>query len=77
MTFEQTMIEIGGRWESIDSAKGLGDPSRCLQQGQKDIRFLLAMIRAYERELDDLGEELAVLSPVLAKTPVKSSTYPT
>ena len=77
MTFEQTMIEIGGRWESVDSAKGLKDTTKFICQGQKDIRFLLAMIRAYERELDDLGEELADLSPVGAKTPVKSSTYPT
>lgn len=46
----ETMIDIAGRWESLDPLKDLNDTNRCIRQGQKDISFLLSMIEARDAE---------------------------
>lgn len=53
----ETMIDIAGRWESLDPLKGLNDTNRFIRQGQKDIQFLLNMIESHALEIDRLKEE--------------------
>jgi hypothetical protein len=54
----ETMIDIAGRWESLDPLKDLNDTNRFIRQGQKDIQFLLDMIEAKDAEIDGLTEDV-------------------
>jgi len=58
----ETMIDIAGRWESLDPLKGLNDTNRFIRQGQKDIQFLLDMIEAKDAEIDGLTEDVIGLT---------------
>lgn len=50
----ETLIDIVGRWESLDPLKGLNDTEKFIRQGQKDIQFLLNMIESHAQEIDRL-----------------------
>jgi len=54
----ETMIDIAGRWESLDPLKDLNDTTKFIRQGQKDIQFLLDMIEAKDAEIDGLTEDV-------------------
>jgi len=54
----ETMIDIAGRWESLDPLKDLNDTNTFIRQGQKDIQFLLDMIEAKDSEIDGLTEDV-------------------
>lgn len=57
----ETMIDIAGRWESLDPSKGLLDTNRFIRQGQKDISFLLSIIEHKDTEIDALTEDITDL----------------
>lgn len=52
-----TLIDMAGRWESLDPSKGLKDTEKFIRQGQKDIQFLLNMIEAHAAQIDQLTAE--------------------
>ena len=54
----ETMIDIAGRWESLDPLKDLNDTNRFIRQGQKDISFLLSMIEARVAEIEALTGDI-------------------
>ena len=54
----ETMIDIAGRWESLDPLKDLNDTNTFIRQGQKDIQFLLDMIESKDSEIDGLTEDV-------------------
>jgi len=58
----ETMIDIAGRWESLDPLKDLKDTTKFIRQGQKDIQFLLDMIEAKDAEIDGLTEDVIGLT---------------
>jgi hypothetical protein len=54
----RTLTELSIRWESLDPKLSLKDSARFIEQGQKDVKFLLDLIESYAREIDDLQARL-------------------